>query len=114
MAYNHTGLIEPLLALILMHSTTIPPNIQCVVVSATGAALTEEEARQFDTFVMHDNPKSKEQYRNWVCFHSIREELGTYFVSCVGLWCRLGATDLLRDVSYDHKEQQHTLYTCDI
>eukprot|EP00667_Euglena_gracilis_P016252 EG_transcript_16997 len=57
------------LAMFVDGSTPVPLGLRILVVSASGAALTPEEAVGFDTFIMYDNPTSKEQYKNWV-WHS--------------------------------------------
>ena len=61
-------------------NTTISKQLQSVVVSANGAALTEKEAADFDTFVMHDNPRSTEQYKNWA-WHSYCKDIVSFLVN---------------------------------
>ena len=68
------------LTMVVDGDTPISRHIKCVVVSATGAALTEQEAKDFDTFVMHDNPNSKEQYKNWA-WHSYCRDIISFLVN---------------------------------
>jgi len=66
-------------AVFVNDSSAIAGTVRCAVVSASGMALTPEEAEGFDTFVMHDNPTNKKQFRNWVC-HSPCPDVALFLV----------------------------------